>query len=144
MSKTITSPVKEFPGSVELPDRLTFPQVTMLEEAIRVRAALFTSAYNKLLEETTEEELIKKHGSVDDIPLSVDKTEYDGSVLEALCECIQEWSLKGYNSNAKEYEELGQLGADTFPMTPRVASSELIDFLYSEILSLYNPEVPNE
>jgi hypothetical protein len=33
MSKTITSPVKRFPGTVTLPDFLTFPQAIAWEEA---------------------------------------------------------------------------------------------------------------
>lgn len=106
MSKTITSPVKEFPGSVELPDRLTMPQALAFEQSIRDGQAL---------EEASQ-------------------TQYDAVMVEAICACVEEWEL----------EDFGQLAPDTFPATPRIASAELIAWLYGEIITLYNPEVPNE
>lgn len=35
MSKTLISPVKRYPGSITLPDYLTFPQVNAWEEAMQ-------------------------------------------------------------------------------------------------------------
>lgn len=106
MSKTIKSPVKEFPGSVEMPDRLTMPQALAFEQSIRDGQAL---------EEASQ-------------------TQYDVVMVEAICACVEKWELG----------DLGQLAPDTFPATPRVASAELIAWLYGEIVRLYNPEVPNE
>lgn len=106
MSKTIESPVKEFPGSVELPDRLTMPQALAFEQSIRD---------GQSLEEASQ-------------------TQYDSVMVEAICTCVEEWNL----------EDFGQLAPDTFPATPRIASAELIAWLYGEIITLYNPDVPNE
>lgn len=106
MSKTITSPVKEFPGSVELPDRLTMPQALAFEQSIREGQAL---------EEASQ-------------------TQYDAVMVEAICACVESWEL----------EDFGQLAPDIFPATPRIASAELIAWLYGEIITLYNPDVPNE
>ena len=114
MSKTITSPVKEFPGSVELPDRLTMPQALAFEQSIRDGQAL-----GKELEE-------------DEVKPS--QTQYDAVMVGAICTCVEEWEL----------EDFGQLAPDTFPATPRIASAELIAWLYGEIIGMYNPEVPNE
>lgn len=106
MPKTITSPVKEFPGTVILPDYLTMPQALAYERAIRDGSALMEQ--------------------------NATPAEYDALTVEAICECVQEWNLDGFE----------QLAPDTFPFTPRLASTELINWLFSEIIKLYNPEIP--
>jgi hypothetical protein len=119
MSKTITSPVKEFPGSVELPDYLTFPQALAYEESIRNTQVLFDEA-GENLEEGEE--------------AKVSQIRYDSEMLVAVCGCVEKWNL----------DNLGQLAPDTFPSTPRVASAELVAWLYEEITKMFRPEVPNE
>lgn len=123
MSKTIVSPVKEFPGSVELPDYLTFPQALAYEQSIGATQALFAEA----LEDSEQEEEEEK-------TVTVSQLRYDAAMLEAVCVCVEKWNLEG----------LGQLAPDTFPSTPRRASKELVAWLYEEIVYLFNPEVPNE
>ena len=144
MSKTIVSPVKEFPGSVELPDRLTLPQVLVIEQSVNERTAMFAKSWVDALEGTTEKALIKKYKSKDKIPLVFNRTEDDGNRITPVCACVTNWGLRGYNNDSKKYEDLGQLKEDTFPMTPRDASSDLIKWLHNEVMELYNPEVPNE
>ena len=109
MSKTITSPVEEFPGTVKLPNRLTMPQALAFEQSISEGSAL------RDLEEVTQ-------------------TQYDKIMVDVICEIIEEWNL----------DDLEQLTPDIFPATPRVASAELVAWIYSEILQLYNPDIPNE
>lgn len=106
MSKTIVSPVKEFPGTVKLPDRLTMPQALMFEQSIKDGQAL-------------------ENGT---------QTEFDAIMLKAIFACVESWEL----------DEIKDISEDTFPATPREESAELVAWLYSEILKLYNPEVPNE
>ena len=109
MSKTITSPVKEFTGTVKLPDRLTMPQALTFEQSVADVQSLAE------VEEGT-------------------RTKFDSIMLGAICECVEEWNLDGFE----------ELAPDTFPATPRVASAELVAWLYGEIAKLYSPDVPNE
>ena len=109
MSKTIVSPVKEFPGTVKLPDRLTMPQALSLESSI-----------------ASAQVLIEDKSST--------QTAYDAVMLGAIFDCIEEISLDGIEN----------ITAETFPATPRTPSAELIAWIYSELIGMYNPEVPNE
>jgi len=106
MSKTITSPVEKFPGTVIIPNHLTMPQALAYERAVRDGSAL-------ILEESTQ-------------------SDYDALMVNAVCEIVEEWNL----------DDFDQLSPDTFPFTPRLASAELIAWLFGEITELYNPEVP--
>ena len=124
MSKTITSPVKEFPGSVELPDYLTFPQALIYEQSILDTQVLFSEAWEDSGIEEGDE----------DASISISQIRYDSEMIKAICACVESWDLKG----------LGQLAPDTFPATPRQASKELVAWLYEEITYLFSPEVPNE
>ena len=56
--------------------------------------------------------------------------------LPGLVGCVEEWRLENFPEVVTE---------DTFPVTPGAASNELIVWLLSEIISLYNKaeEVPN-
>ena len=57
--------------------------------------------------------------------------------LPGLIGCIEEWRLENFPD---------EVAVDTFPSTPGLASAELITWLLSEIIALYNEaeEVPNE
>jgi hypothetical protein len=68
MSKTITSPVKEFPGTIKLPARLTMPQALAFEQSIAEAQALMESE-------------------------NVSQTKYDAIMLDAICQIVEEWSL---------------------------------------------------
>ena len=106
MSKTIESPVKEFPGSITLPNHLTMPQALAYEKAVRDGSALI------------EEE--------------ASQTSFDAVMVTAICECVEEWNL----------DDFGQLSLETFPSTPRGASSELVNWIFGELAKMYNPEIP--
>ena len=66
---TITSPVEEFPGTVEMPQRLTLPQALAYEHAIKES--------QKVGEDSTQ-------------------TDYDAIAVKAICECVDEWNLEGF------------------------------------------------
>ncbi len=57
--------------------------------------------------------------------------------LPGLIGCVEEWRLENFPEAVTE---------ETFPVTPGLASNELITWLLSEILALYSEaeEVPNE
>jgi len=81
MSKTIKSPVKEFPGSVELPDYLTFPQALVYEQSIIDTQALFGNG---------EE------------PEKVSQVRYDAEMIKAVCACVEEWNLDNFGQLAPD------------------------------------------
>ena len=68
MSKTITSPVEEFTGTVKLPDRLTMPQALAFEQSINDAQAL---------ENATQ-------------------TQYDKIMVEFICQVVEEWNLDDF------------------------------------------------
>ena len=74
MSKTITSPVKEFPGTVKLPDRLTLPQALALEQSISEAQAL---------ENATQ-------------------SQYDEIMVDLICQVVEEWSLDNFDQLSPE------------------------------------------
>ena len=74
--KTITSPVKEFPGTVKLPDRLTMPQALEFERSI-------SDAQN----------LIEDNAS---------QTEFDSVMVGVICNCVQEWALDNLDQLSPE------------------------------------------
>lgn len=105
--RTVESPVKEFPGKVTLPDYLSMPQVLAYERAIREASALEENAT---------------------------QSDYDSLMVHAICECVQEWELEGFD----------EIGPSNFPFSPRVASSKLIAWLFDELTGMYSPSVPEE
>lgn len=74
MSKTIVSPVKEFPGTVKLPNRLTMPQALAFERCIERAQAVEQAS----------------------------QTEYDSIMLGPICECVEEWGLDGLGQLSPE------------------------------------------
>lgn len=105
--RTIESPVEKFPGKVVLPDYLTMPQALAYENAIREAQNLGEDAV---------------------------QSDYDKLMVPAICECVQEWKLEGFDD----------IGPQNFPFTPRVASVKLIAWLFGELSSMYSPDVPEE
>jgi len=74
MSKTIVSPVEEFPGTVKLPDRLTMPQVLAFEQSIKDSQAL-------------------ENGT---------PAEYDAIFLKAIFACVESVELDGYETVSED------------------------------------------
>ena len=67
MSKTITSPVKRWPGAVVLSDPLNYPQSIAIEEAL----------------ETAREMPDSKSAA------------YRNALLPGICACVEKWELEG-------------------------------------------------
>ena len=75
MSKTIKSPVKQWPGEVVLADPLTFPQILAFEDAIgQVKAA-----GNKITQARA-----------------------DGLTIPGIIPCVEEWRLVGFPAEVTE------------------------------------------
>ena len=63
-------------------------------------------------------------------------TVIDGNQMPAILACVENWNLKNFPENVT---------AETFPASPRGDSHKLIDWLFSEIRTVYfgEAEVPN-
>jgi len=68
MSKIIESPVKRWPGTITLPEYLTYPQVVAFRKA-----------------------MAEAKGLGDDAQLDV----YNYTLLPGLCACVEAWSIMG-------------------------------------------------
>lgn len=68
MSKIITSPVKQFPGTVTISDPLSFPQSIAFEKAIN--------------ETSGREDMLQQ--------------EYDFAFIPVIISCVEEWNLNGF------------------------------------------------
>jgi Uma2 family endonuclease len=57
----------------------------------------------------------------------------DAEKLPAVLACVEKWELENFNP-------------EPFPASPRGASHKLIDFIFSELVTIYmgEKEVPNE
>jgi len=130
MSKTLTSPVKRWPGTVTLPDYLTIPQAMAWEEAFNNSKDLLPEITpviigldNKIPELTKEQKdyVDKKFSSA-----------WANAILPGIMACVTEWNLEG-------------LDKDNFPATPKQSRIELISWLITEISKLYKEadEIPN-
>ena len=76
MSKTITSPVDEFPGTVKLPNHLTMPQALAYEKAVRDGSALIEDGASQ--------------------------SEFDAVMVQAICACVEEWHLDNFDQLAPD------------------------------------------
>lgn len=106
---TVKSPVDAFPGSVELPKRLTLPQALAYERAIK-------KAQDLKADEDARQ------------------SEYDLIVLEPICDVVEKWNLRD-----EDGEDLGELSPNNFPGSPRMASARLVAWLIGEVSAIYNP-----
>jgi hypothetical protein len=111
------SPVKRFPGAVELPAYLT--AVDMLAWRAVVQE------YDRLVAELKD-----SHVTIDSA-LSLRAVWNDG-----ICKIVRRWTIEGL----PEYLE-----AEQFPVAPRKAASALRNWLMGEINELYftEEEIPN-
>lgn len=127
----ITSPVKRWPGTVTIPDYLTFPQAMAWEEALN-------NAKNLLPNIDFDR---KEDGSIDMSKMNPEYLEYfkasrsvkyHKELLPGIMACVLEWNLKNFDSN-------------NFPATPVQSRIDLINWIVSEITKLYKEadEVPN-
>lgn len=110
MTKTLTSPVKRFSGTVELSDPLTFPQYLAWIRAVEAAAE-------------KREKITAITVGYDDIVTEL--------MLPAILQCIEAWHISGIPENPT---------VDTFPATPRVSAGRLIAWLASEIGAVISDE----
>ena len=117
MTKTITSPVDKFPGTVVMPEYLTLPQVLAFEAA--------SDNIGELRKAATEKG--------DD---GISRTKIDQQYLPVILSIVTEWRIDGV-PNIPSLEN--------FPLTPRRATAELIAWLIGEITRLWvgEIEIPN-
>lgn len=118
MSKSILSPVTRFPGSVTIPNPLTFPQYIAWKRTTQNLLAAFEKAHEGEPEpEEGDKPSLKlwEVGGVD---------EYTLLAIPGICEVVEKWDLAGFPPDPTP---------DTFPATPRVAVARLIYWLVSEI-----------
>lgn len=108
MPKSIPSPAKCWPGEVELPDALSYPQYIVWEQAV-AEAAAQTRA-----------------------PLTLGAASANPAVARAMlpgvCACVSAWRLGG--------SWPAQVTPATFPATPRQASVRLLFVLMAAISQL--------
>lgn len=133
----IESPVQRWPGTVTLPDYLTFPQAIAWEECL--------ASARQLLPEYVYDLPMNEEGKIDNKKLTsqqvkqmtemlsaINSAKYEGELIKGIKECVSEWNLQNFDK-------------DNFPATPRKSRSELVKWLVSEIGKLYNEadEIPN-
>lgn len=127
MSKTIQSDIKGFKGSFVLREPLYLDDVFAIENALDESAEIEPSAFWKRINEMS--------GSSETGVTWSSRT--DAIFLKAILRCVERFEIENMPST---------LTAETFPMTPRAASSALIKLLWDELQNIYNGEtsIPNE
>lgn len=110
MAHIITSPVKRFPGTVELPDYLNYPQYRAWQAA--VVAARDARDRNRPADPAA------------DATWEYDADEYRHAFLAGVCAVVAVWHLTGLPDAPTP---------DTFPVRPANASADLFDWLVREI-----------
>lgn len=143
MPKTKESTVKGFEGSVVFHDPLNIEQVFAIEEAQDKANSLEdieTSAFlTKALKakDRLDAQVKGEEPKLGDDFVARWSSKTDHLFIPAIVLCVKEWHL----ANTPE-----KVTVENFPMSPRLASSQLIDWLWSEILKIYQgeTEVPNE
>lgn len=118
MSKTITSPIPRFPGTVTLSDPMMLPQAIAWERA-RERA-------DEMLEFATDEngEIIPGSGK---FKAGIMPSEREAALLEGMRPTIEAWNLEGVDP-------------EHFPFTPKADVTRLITWLMNEVGKVYYGE----
>lgn len=110
MTKTLTSPVKRFSGTVELSDPLTFPQYMAWSKAVEAAVVM-------------REKVTVATIGYDDIVTEV--------MLPAILACVEAWHIAGVPDKPT---------VETFPATPRMSAGRLIAWLAGEIGAVISEE----
>ena len=123
--RTIISPSKRWTGHVILHDPLNLVQVYAIEDVSDKAIEIEPSKYLQLIQDKTGKDINVRWSS-----------RSDALLIPAILLCVAEWHLSGFPEDLK---------ADTFPVTPRKDSRQLIDWLWDEINKVYlgDNEVPN-
>ena len=129
----LESPVKEFPGSVEVYDVFTFPMVMAIEAAM-----VEASSYFDPVTEDGEPVISEVTGlPVQALKEGATRSAVDYAYIPAILLCVKAWKLKNFPKDVSR---------ETFPATPRDAAFALVDWVLSEIMDVYQGEkkVPKE
>lgn len=125
MSKTLTAPQKFSTGGDGEKEKFVNNPWT---GSVIISDRLFLSQV-ELIEDALEPVLDGKHKSVF-------LTELDKPKIPALLACVEKWELKNFPDAPTP---------ETFPLTPRRASHELIGWLFKELTDIYigETDIPN-
>ena len=121
MSKVIMIQNKYWTGAVTIFDRLFLPQVEAVDSAIN------DDEPKRVIEHEITEGKEKRKVK------SYIMTELDKPKLPALIACVEKWEL------SHDFPEKPTV--ETFPLTPRRPSHELIEQVFDEIRKVYNGEI---
>lgn len=119
MSKEITIKNKIWKGTVTIYDRLVLSQVELVEEALLDNPPF------------TQREVTNEKGEKE-IKISRRYTHLDKPKIPALIACVEKWEIENFPDKPT---------IETFPLTPRAATSELIQQIFDEIKLIYNGEI---
>ncbi len=126
MSK-LDSPVKRWPGSVTLPDYLTWPQVKAWTAA--------EAEADRLIAEARAAGRVKQLGERE-VLTAADTANVRMAWLPGVCAIVGDWRLSGLDAVTPE----------TFPATPPRSAAKLLTWLIDSISRLFDEEedAPNE
>lgn len=127
MSKDKECKVKGFEGHVLFHDPLNLEQVFAIEGAQEAANEIEPS---KFLTQVNEVRGIKNDSGETVQAAWTSRT--DRAFLDAIVLCVKEWHLAGVPEGVTK---------DTFPMSPRGRAHELIDWLWSALIDIYQGEV---
>lgn len=124
MSKTVTlKGLESWKGAVTFADPLYTEHALAVEQALDDMQVARPSAF---LTNIRGGEMEINWSSSSDVP-----------ALRALCVCVEKWEIDGIAPDVTP---------ETFPMSPRPKSTELISWLFGELMKIYwgAVDVPNE
>src|SRR5687767_3844181 len=134
----LTSPVKRFPGTVIVPDYLTPEQVFAIEDCQ-------FNARDYFKENTTETERLITNAKGEEVKAIESNSRFSwlrfrSHYIPAIVLCVKEWHLENFSLNGH-----GGASYETFPMTPAEDVSDLLEWVFSELVKIYNgaSNVPN-
>lgn len=131
MSKKVISNIEGFKGLVVFRQPLNLEQVFAIEDAQDSAVDLEPSSFLMKVNEADG----KKDADGNAIKVSW-SSRADKFLIPALLLCIEKFEIEGFPEN---------ITFETFPLTPRSESQQFIDFLWSELVKVYQgeKEIPN-
>lgn len=123
MSKVVTSPIEEWPGTVTFSDPLTLAQVVLYEDAVWAARQLLPGKGSPL----AAAEEIAAGG------FRLQQSQLDLAFIEGLLACVETFDLANFPTV--------EVTVENFPGTPRDPSMNLIAWLMDELRLIYKPVV---
>lgn len=124
----IDSPVKRWPGSVTLPEYLTWPQVEAWTNT--------QTTSNEITAEAIAAGRTKVQGGRQVLSNVSDVKASRMAWVEGICAIVEAWDLKGLPS---------PVPPDRFPATPAASAANLLQWLIDQVNALFDEaeEAPN-